>query len=65
MARKLSAASWTRARSPCNYVQWESAEHLAAMQRSSDFQAITRRFAGLIEFDPHQYEVVHIHEAGP
>ena len=48
-----------------NYLQWESAEHLAAMQRSAEFQAIGRRFAGLIEFDPHQFEVVHIREAGP
>ena len=45
-----------------NYLQWESAEHLAAMQRSPEFQAIGRRFAGLIEFDPHQCEVVHIGE---
>ena len=45
-----------------NYLQWESADHLAAMQRSSEFQAIARRFAGLIEFDPHQCEVVHIGE---
>jgi heme-degrading monooxygenase HmoA len=48
-----------------NYLQWESAEDLAAMQRSSEFQAIARRFTGLIEFAPHQCEVVHIHEAGP
>jgi quinol monooxygenase YgiN len=46
-----------------NYLQWESAEHLAAMQRSSEFQAIARRFAGLIEFEPHQCEVVHVAEA--
>jgi hypothetical protein len=32
------------------------------MQRSPEFQAIGRRFAGLIEFDPHQCEVVHIRE---
>jgi heme-degrading monooxygenase HmoA len=48
-----------------NYLQWESAEHLAAMQRSDEFQAVGRRFAGLIEFDPHQCDVVHIREAGP
>jgi heme-degrading monooxygenase HmoA len=48
-----------------NYLQWESAEHLAAMQRSEEFQVIGRRFAGLIEFDPHQCEVVHIREAKP
>jgi quinol monooxygenase YgiN len=43
-----------------NYLQWESAEHLAAMQRSPGFQAIARRFAGLIEFEPHQCEVVQV-----
>ena len=43
-----------------NYLQWESAEHLAAMQRSPEFQAIGRRFAGLIEFEPHQCEVVYV-----
>lgn len=47
-----------------NYLQWESSEHLAAMQRSPEFQAIARRFAGLIEFDPHECLVVHIAECG-
>ncbi|MCW3014915.1 MAG: Antibiotic biosynthesis monooxygenase [Solirubrobacterales bacterium] len=47
-----------------NYLQWESAEHLAAMQRSPEFQSIARRFAGLIEFEPHECEVVHIGERG-
>lgn len=47
-----------------NYLQWESAEHLAAMQRSPEFQAIARRFAGLIEFEPHECEVVHVGERG-
>jgi quinol monooxygenase YgiN len=47
-----------------NYLQWESAEHLAAMQRSPEFQAIARRFAGLIEFELHECEVVHIGERG-
>jgi hypothetical protein len=32
----------------------------AAMQRSPEFLAIARRFAGLIEFEPHQCEVVHV-----
>ena len=32
-----------------NYLQWESAEHLAAMQGSPEFHAIAGRFAGLIE----------------
>lgn len=47
-----------------NYLQWQSAEHLAALQRSPEFQAIGRRFAGLIEFDPHECEVVHVSERG-
>lgn len=46
-----------------NYLQWESPEHLAAMQHSAEFQAIARRFAGLIEFEPHQCEVVHVGHA--
>jgi quinol monooxygenase YgiN len=47
-----------------NYLQWESAEHLAAMQRSPEFHAIAGRFAGLIEFEPHECEVVHVGERG-
>jgi quinol monooxygenase YgiN len=47
-----------------NYLQWESAEHLAAMQHSPEFQAIARRFVGLIEFEPHECAVVHIGERG-
>jgi heme-degrading monooxygenase HmoA len=47
-----------------NYLQWESPEHLAAMQRSPEFQAIGRRFAGrLLDFDPHECEVVHVGES--
>lgn len=46
-----------------NYLQWQSPEHLAATQRSAEFQAIARRFAGLIEFEPHQCEVVHVGHA--
>lgn len=45
-----------------NYLQWESAGHLAAMQRSPEFQALGRRLAGLIQFDPHQCEVAHVAE---
>ena len=45
-----------------NYLQWESAEHLGAMQRSPEFQTISGRLAGLIEFDPHQCQVVHVGE---
>jgi hypothetical protein len=47
-----------------NYVQWESAAHLAAMQRSSRFQAIARGFAGLVECEPHECEVVRVGEHG-
>jgi quinol monooxygenase YgiN len=47
-----------------NYLQWETAEHLAAMQRSSAFQAIARQFAGLIEFEPHECELAHVAERG-
>lgn len=47
-----------------NYLQWESADHLAAMQRSPEFQAIAGRLAGLIEFDPHECEVAHVAERG-
>ena len=43
-----------------NYLQWASNEHLAAMQRSPEFQAIARRFAGMIEFEPHECEVAHV-----
>jgi quinol monooxygenase YgiN len=45
-----------------NYLRWESAEHLALMQASPEFQAIARRFAGLIEFEPNECEVVHVAE---
>ena len=47
-----------------NYLQWESADHLAALQRSPQFQTIARRFDGLIEFEPHQCEVAHVAEQG-
>ena len=45
-----------------NYLQWETPQHLAAMQQSDAFRQIAGRFTGLIEFDPHQCEVVHIGE---
>jgi hypothetical protein len=34
------------------------------MQRSPEFLAIARRFAGLIDFEPHECEVVHVGERG-
>jgi len=46
-----------------NYLQWETVEHLAAMQRSPEFRAIGRRFTGLIEFEPHEVEVAHVADA--
>src|SRR5512133_266909 len=36
-----------------NYLQWESAEHLA-LQRAAEFPAIAGRLAGLIDFDAHE-----------
>lgn len=49
----------TDGRLVANYLQWETAEHLAALQSSPEFRRIATRFAGLIEFEPHQFEVVH------
>jgi quinol monooxygenase YgiN len=46
-----------------NYLQWRSAEHLTAMQRSPQFQQVARQLAGLIEFDPHECRVVHVRQA--
>lgn len=46
-----------------NYLQWETVEHLTAMQNSPQFHDIARRFAGLIEFDPHQCHVAHVSQA--
>ena len=43
-----------------NYLQWQTPEHLAAMQRSPQFAEIARRFAGLIEFEPHECIVAHV-----
>jgi len=42
-----------------NCLQWQSPEHLAALQRSDEFQGIVRRFAGLVEFEPHLCKAVH------
>jgi len=47
-----------------NYLQWETPPHLAAMQQSNAFRQIARRFTGLIEFKPHQCEVVYVGETG-
>lgn len=45
-----------------NYLQWERADDLTRMQQSPEFLGMARRFAGKIEFEPHQCEVVHIGE---
>jgi quinol monooxygenase YgiN len=42
-----------------NYLQWETAQHLADMQHSAAFRDIARAFAGLTAFEPHRYEVAH------
>jgi hypothetical protein len=47
-----------------NYLQWRTAEDLTAMQRSPQFQHLAGGFAGLIEFDPHEVEVVHTAASG-
>lgn len=47
-----------------NYLQWESREHLAAMQRSARFRELARGFRGLMEFEQHECEVVHVRESG-
>lgn len=46
-----------------NYLQWRTAGDLAAMQRSPQFQQLAGGFAGLIKFDPHEVEIVHIAES--
>jgi heme-degrading monooxygenase HmoA len=48
-----------------NYLQWKTPEDLARMQASPEFRELGRGFAGLIEFEPHQCQVVHVGEAGP
>jgi quinol monooxygenase YgiN len=47
-----------------NYLQWRTAADLAAMQGSAQFQQIARGFAGLMEFDPHEVEIVQIAASG-
>ncbi len=43
-----------------NYLQWRSPRNLQTMQASAAFQQIASRFAGLIEFDPHEVTVAHL-----
>lgn len=45
-----------------NYLQWETPEHLAAMQVSPEFRMLGVQFNGLIEFEPHQCAVAHVAE---
>jgi heme-degrading monooxygenase HmoA len=46
-----------------NYLQWETTQHLADMQRSSAFREIAAGFAGLIEFEPHECDIAHIRDS--
>ena len=46
-----------------NYLQWDTQQSLAAMQESSAFGQHGKRFAGLIDFEPHQCEIAHIGES--
>lgn len=48
-----------------NYLQWESPEDLAAMQHSSEFRAVARRLAGLVQFEPHECRVAYVTERPP
>lgn len=43
-----------------NYLQWETAEHLHAMQRSAEFRAVAQRLTGLVRFDAHECTVEHV-----
>lgn len=45
-----------------NYLQWRSADDLHAMQGSDEFRLLSRRFSGLIEFDPHEVTVAHLRD---
>lgn len=45
-----------------NYLQWRSADHLAAMQATDRFREHARRFAGLISFAEYRCEIAHIGE---
>jgi heme-degrading monooxygenase HmoA len=46
-----------------NYLQWETPEQLMNMQQSDEFREVAQRLVGLIEFEPHQCDVVHVGEA--
>jgi hypothetical protein len=48
-----------------NYLQWETADDLARMQRSAEFRGVAGRLVGLVEFDHHQCEIAHVGERRP
>jgi Antibiotic biosynthesis monooxygenase len=48
-----------------NYLQWRTPGDLHAMQASPEFRLIAQRFAGLIEFDPHEVTIAHGRRGGP
>jgi len=46
-----------------NYLQWRTAEDLAAMQAGASFRVLAAGFAGLLEgFEQHPCRVVHVRE---
>jgi heme-degrading monooxygenase HmoA len=45
------------------YLQWRRPEDLRAYQASPEFQEIAPRFAGRIQFESFQCDVVHVAEA--
>lgn len=47
-----------------NYLQWRTADDLAAMQASASFRALAAGFEGLLDgFEQHPCRVVHVREA--
>jgi hypothetical protein len=45
-----------------NYLQWQTPQHLADMQRSAEFSQLAQQFRGLLDFDPHHVRVAHTSE---
>jgi hypothetical protein len=46
-----------------NYLQWQTPQHLADMQRSTEFSRLAQQFRGLLEFEPHHVHVAHTSDA--
>jgi quinol monooxygenase YgiN len=44
------------------YLQWQTPEHLRAMQASPEFLEIARRFGGKTQFESYLCDVVHVTE---